>query len=166
MCVGVTMALAPPTALVTGYYLWFCGQRTVLTRMTPATLYGGSATKTTTTTNSSSELEAPRQSLVSYTVGLATLGGTYLALDRVILQMEQQQQSATSATKNATPQSQHWIPHKAAPHEAFRPPQTVEELVSRLGPPLVSRLAAASVSFFCAGAVQTYVAAHIQQRFG
>ena len=30
MCVGVTVSLAPPTALVSGYYLWHCGQNFAL----------------------------------------------------------------------------------------------------------------------------------------
>ena len=142
MCVGVTVTLAPPTALAAGYVLWNSGQSIALKRLqidvdTP-----------------------PPQTFLSYGVGFATLGGVYLGLDNMIQQMEAKASGSKSSPQINTASS-HFLPHKA-PQQAFRPPQTVQELIERLGPPLLSRIGAASFSFFCAGIVQTYVANAVQ----
>jgi len=156
MCVGVTVTLAPPTAAVCGYYLWYSGQNVVLSSSWIRQGYHQ---------NDKPRFHAdtpPPQTFVSYAIGLATVSGMYLTLDHMICKWEQQQQQPQpQATKktNSSNNNKYFLPHKASAQEQFRPPQTIHELVARVGPPLLSRLAAASVSFSCAGAVQTCVAA-------
>lgn len=169
MCVGVTVTLAPPTALACGYYLWHSGQSFALT-------YGGSVPINEQGDNDNKRFRydirtPPPQSFLSYTAGIITLSGMYLSQDRLIQQWEAGCSKTANNAASSSPQqhphqttptnSKYFLPHKA-PHQAFRPPQTVQELMERLGPPLLSRLGAASLSFFCAGVVQTYVAGSLQ----
>ena len=188
MCVGVTVSLAPPTALVSGYYLWHCGQNFALSSSWLPHVNRQKMTSSTKMihTGDVHVLEPPPQSIMSYLTGIATLSGSYLVLDhcihkwevssssspaRTVARSNNTQQrtgssssSALSSTNNTIIQkdSKYFLPHKASPSQMFRPPQTVKELMERLGPPLLSRLGAASFSFFCAGAVQTYVASYLQ----
>ena len=161
MCVGVTVTLAPPTALASGYYLWHCGQDFALSSSLVSHHIPQTATSTKTIHY---DITPPPQSILSYISGIATLSGSYLALDHCIHKWEVSSSLSSTSTKPQTPSSsvqqnsKYFLPHKASPSQAFRPPQTVPELMERLGPPLLSRLGAASFSFFCAGAVQTYVA--------
>lgn len=145
---------APPTALISGYYLWYSGQQFVMTRCPLPSL------RFTAMPSS----QPPPQTLGSYTAGLITVGGTYFVLEHLIQQTEVSGAANNPGTTTSSPR--HVIPHKAPPHQAFQPPQTIEELIQRLGPPLLSRLGALSFSFFCAGAVQTYVAAHLETMMG
>ena len=170
MCVGVTVTLAPPTALASGYYLWHCGQDFALSSSLlshhpiPQTAMPAKRIHY--------DVNPPPQSILSYMSGIATLSGSYLALDHCIHKWEVSSSSSSTTTTTTTkPQtsssiiqqnSKYFLPHKASPSQAFRPPQTVSELMERLGPPLLSRLGAASFSFFCAGAVQTYVASYLR----
>lgn len=167
MCVGVTVALAPPSALAAGYYLWHCGQNFVMSRSSFSQFQqaGGKVLY---------DLKPPPQSFLSFGSGIATLSGSYLALDHCIHRLETASASTTSTSSttggaaakqtaaSVQQTSKYFLPHKAAPGQAFRPPQTVTELMERLGPPLLSRLGAVSFSFFCAGVVQTYVADCLQ----
>lgn len=173
MCVGVAVTLAPPTALVCGWFLWGEGQSFVLSRChlprSATSRYEYSEERN----NSSSPSEPavydvenpPRQNILTYSAGLLTLGGTFIVQDSLIQRWEAAsglQQQGEQAKHNAKGNAKYFLPHKD-PTYAFQPPQTPQELIQRLGRPLLSRLAAASVSFFCAGVVQTYLAAALQR---
>mgnify|MGYP005846170743 CR=1 FL=1 len=164
MCVGVAVTLAPPSAMVCGWCLWHTGENVVLSNCRlsppPSLPYASSDTP--------SKYDAehpPRQTFLTYGVGVAVLTGTFLLQDSAIQRWEAtadlQQQEAQQFKHSAKEHVKHFLPHKN-PTQAFQPPQTPQELVERLGRPLLSRLAAASFSFFCAGAVQTYLAAKLQ----
>ena len=123
MCVGVTVSLAPPTALACGYYLWHTGQGVALH-------YGSFQYRRHANDSKTFHYDLdtlPAQSVWSYSAGIITLAGMYLAQDHLIYKWEQQSGSVTKTTtgssSNATPDKHNFLPHKA-PHQAFRPPGT------------------------------------------
>mmetsp|Transcript_17079 Transcript_17079/g.40960 ORF Transcript_17079/g.40960 Transcript_17079/m.40960 type:complete len:165 (-) Transcript_17079:154-648(-) len=153
MCIGITVVFLPPSVAISGYLFWYQGQRTVLTSH-----YNRSYI---------AEEEFPVQSLKSYALGLATLGGAYYAQSLAFPLIEGGTLSARELKEHAmstrhrdhfSKNNKQFTVYKEGGPGRYAPPKNLFELAKRVAPPITLRVAASSMAFFCAGAVQTFIA--------
>jgi hypothetical protein len=94
---------------------------------------------------SDNRLEPPTQSILSYTLGLTALLGSYALQAQAIRRLESGDNMPKTTTSSST-------------KGAYNPPSGIGDVMGRAGKPALLHIGAASFAFFCMGIAQNYVA--------
>ena len=159
MCIGLTIVVTPPLAVLSACSCWWLGQNageriiSSYQRLDRNHIHDSSSDQQASNTYNVS----------SYLAGAAVLVPVYWAQTPLIRAMggdTGHSSTNNSSHKQTTVLQQRGHRDYVPPHKAtvpFRPPQTVPEMWKRMGRPVVARLMACSVACFCAGVVQAAV---------
>lgn len=151
MCIGITILCLPPSVAISGYFCWYSGEKLAI-----KSYYNKSHVF---------EEDVPNQTLKSYFVGIAALGGAYYMqslafpfIEGGTLAAKELKEHATSLNHDHFSNSKHFTVYKEGGAGKYAPPKDIFELTRRVAPPITLRVVASSVAFFCAGVAQTYIA--------